>query len=112
MRKRFLTVMTAVLMLGLALLAADKADKPDKKTVAPTAVDSGTFSISVSGRRVASETFHVDQRQDGSTIVSELKFEDANIKAVQSSEMSMQPNGLLKKYTWKEVSPGKAQIVI
>lgn len=108
MRQRFVSAIIAVIMVSLALPAADKNDK---KSVS-TSVDSGTFGISVGGRRVASETFHVDQRQDGSTISSELKFDDATLKAVQSSEMTMRPNGLLKKYTWKEVSPGKAQIVV
>src|SRR4051794_25173830 len=109
MRQRFLMAAALVVTLSFALLAADKTDK---KTTAPTSVDSGTFSISVGGRRVASETFKVDQRQDGSTITSELKFEDASMKAVQSSEMTIKPNGLLKKYTWKEVTPGRAQIVV
>jgi hypothetical protein len=112
MRHRFLMAVALVATLSFSLCAADKADKTDKKTPAPTAVDSGTFSISVAGRRVASETFHVNQRQDGSTITSELTFADANVKARQSAEMAMQPNGLLKKYTWKEVAPGNAQIVV
>src|SRR3954465_6243686 len=99
------------LLLLLACTSLNGADKNDKK-IAPSSVDAGTFAIMVGGRRVASETFHVDQRQDGSSISSELKFEDANLKAIQNSEMTMQPNGLLKKYTWKEVTPGKAQIVV
>ena len=109
MRQRSLTAAALLAMLALSLPAADKNDK---KATVPTSVDSGTFSISVGGHRVASETFHVDQRQDGSTISSELRFDDANVKAVQSSEMTIKPNGLLKKYTWKEVTPGKAQIVV
>jgi hypothetical protein len=112
MRHRFLMAVALVATLSFSLPAADKAAKPDKKAPAPTAVDSGTFTISVAGRRVASETFHVDQRQDGSTITSELKFSDANVQALQSAEMTIRPDGLLKKYTWKEVTPGSAQIVV
>jgi hypothetical protein len=105
--RSFTCVMLAVSICG----AADK--NSDKKVVAPTSVDTGTFTIIVSGRKVASETFHVDQHPDGSTISSELKTDDPGLsKAVQNSEMSMQPNGLLKKYTWKEVTPGKSQIVV
>ena len=67
----------------------------------------------VEGHRVATETFHVDQRADGSTLTSELKTEDASMQsAVQNAEIVMQPNGLLKRYTWKEVTPSKAQIVV
>jgi hypothetical protein len=109
-RKIFLTL--PVILLVAFSTTLNGADKNDKK-VAPTSVDAGTFGILVNGQRVASETFHVDQRQDGSTISSELKYADAATgKAVQNSEMTMQPNGLLKKYVWKEILPGKAQIVV
>src|SRR5205085_12441084 len=93
-----------------AIMAADKAS--DKKAAAATSVDSGTFGIVINGKRVATETFHVDQRSDGSNITAELRFEDASIKAVQNSEMTMNAGGVLKKYVWQEVQPGKARIVI
>lgn len=110
MRRR--TVLITPTLVLLTLCTLNGADKNDKKNSSVTSVDSGTFGIIVGGRRVASETFHVDQRQDGSTVSSELKFDDSSVKAVQNSEMTMQPNGLLKKYIWKEVTPGKAQIVV
>lgn len=109
-RKVFLV--TALFLLILFFSPLQGADKTDKKSAAPTSVDSGTFGILVNGHRVASETFHVDQHQDGSSISSELKFDDSSVKAVQNSEMTMQPNGLLKRYIWKEVTPGKAQIIV
>lgn len=102
-----------LVLLFVVVAAASAADRSsDKKQLSASAVDSGTFGIMIGGKRVASETFHVDQRSDGSSLSSELRFEDAALKAVQNSEMSMQPNGLLKKYVWKEVQPGKAQIVV
>src|SRR5438874_2166031 len=109
---RRLAVLIAPALVLLTLCTLNGADKNDKKNSAATSVDSGVFGIMVGGRRVASETFHVDQRQDGSSVSSELKFDDSTVKAVQNSEMSMQPNGVLKKYVWKEVTPGKAQIVV
>ena len=113
MRRRSSAAMSTLVFIALAT-TLNGADKNDKKTTnaGAVSVDSGTFGISIGGRRIASETFHVDQRQDGSTISSELKFDDATTKAVQNSEMSIQPNGVLKKYTWKEITPGKAQIVV
>jgi hypothetical protein len=105
MRSLFCVVMVVVL--------CGAADKNSDKKVAPTSVDTGTFTIMVSGRKVASETFHVDQHTDGSVITSELKTDDPGLNnAVQNAEMTMRPNGLLKKYTWKEVTPSTSQIVI
>src|SRR5438874_7030470 len=109
--RRTMFLATSLMLLAFSSVL-NGADKNDKKTSATTSVDSGTFGIMVGGRRIASETFKVDQRQDGSTISSELKFDDSTMKAVQNSEMTIKPNGLLKKYVWKEVTPGKAQIVV
>lgn len=109
--KRILQLLIAIICFSP--LVVRSADKPtDKKSGPASTVDSGTFGILINGKRVASETFHVDQRSDGSSVSSELRFEDASVKAVQNSEMSLQPNGLLKKYVWKEVQPSKSQIVV
>jgi hypothetical protein len=102
-------------MVGLCLLAASSAaaasGKDDK---APTAqnVDSGSFGVFMNGRRVATETFSVHQSSTGSSIVSEFKSEAGADKAEQRSEWQMSPNGDLRKYEWKEVSPGQSQAVV
>jgi hypothetical protein len=97
-------ILTAFFTTGA--YAADKNAKPS------TSVDSGTFGIRVNGRRVATESFRVEQRSDLSSITSELKFSDASVQAVQTSELLMLPSGMLKRYTWKETQPGKSQIVV
>lgn len=113
MRRMISLTMRSALCIAVAVASCGAADKPSDKKAAPTSVDSGTFNIMVGGHRVAIETFHVEQHPDGSILTSELKTEDASLKsAVQNAEMSMQPNGLLKRYTWKEVTPSKAQIVV
>ena len=106
---------TLVALVGLCLLAASSAaaasGKDDK---APTAqnVDSGSFGVFMNGRRVATETFSVHQSSTGSSIVSEFKSEAGADKAEQKSEWQMSPNGDLRKYEWKEVSPGQSQAVV
>jgi hypothetical protein len=106
---------TLVALVGLCLLAASSAaaasGKDDK---APTAqnVDSGSFGVFMNGRRVATETFSVHQSSTGSSIVSEFKSEAGADKAEQRSEWQMSPNGDLRKYEWKEVSPGQSQAVV
>jgi hypothetical protein len=88
--------------------AADKDDKP----VAVQMVDSGSFGVFMNGHRVATETFSIHQSSSGSSIVSEFKSEAGADKAEQKSEWQMSPNGALRKYEWKEVSPGQAQAVV
>jgi len=110
-----LVAKTLVALVGLCLLVASSAaaasGKDDK---APTAqnVDSGSFGVFMNGRRVATETFSVHQSSTGSSIVSEFKSEAGADKAEQRSEWQMGPNGDLRKYEWKEVSPGQSQAVV
>ena len=112
---RAMVTITMVALVGLCLLAASSAaaasGKDDK---APTAqnVDSGSFGVFMNGRRVATETFSVHQSSTGSSIVSEFKSEAGADKADQRSEWQMSPNGDLRKYEWKEVSPGQSQAVV
>jgi hypothetical protein len=112
---RAMVTITMVALVGLCLLAASSAaaasGKDDK---APTAqnVDSGSFGVFMNGRRVATETFSVHQSSTGSSIVSEFKSEAGADKAEQRSEWQMSPNGDLRKYEWKEVSPGQSQAVV
>ncbi len=70
-------------------------------------MDSGAFGVFMSGRRVATETFSIQQSTSGSLIVSEFKSEQGMDKAVQSSELQLDPNGDIRKYEWKETLPEK-----
>jgi hypothetical protein len=72
-------------------------------------VDSGTFTVFKNGQRIATETFRVRQRSDYSVTTSDLKLEDGS---AQSSELQLWPNGDLRKYVWREVSPDRAQYVL
>ena len=63
----------------------------------------------MNGRRVGTETFSIHQCSTGSSIVSQFKSEAGADKAEQSSEWQMGSNGDLRKYEWKEISPGQSQ---
>jgi hypothetical protein len=104
--------MGALILNGLLASAFAASDKSDKNAKPSSAVDSGIFNIYVNGKRVATESFRVEQRSDLNTISSELKFDDSTIQAVQTSELQLLPSGLLKKYTWKETRPAKSQIIV
>lgn len=75
-------------------------------------VDSGAFGIFRQGRRVGTETFSIHQQPDVSVTVAQLKIEDGNDKATQTSELQIASNGDLRHYEWKEQTPEKAQATV
>ena len=95
--------------VAVALGTAAQAEK-GKET--GKSVDSGTFGIFINGKRVATETFSITQAATGSVITSQFKTDPGVDKAEQSSELQISPTGELKRYEWKEVSPGQAQATV
>lgn len=78
---------------------------------APTAqiVDSGSFGVFVNGKRVATETFKIEQREGGSTARSELKVEDGSM---QRSEMELTARGEIVRYDWQQERPTRAELSV
>jgi hypothetical protein len=99
------TAMIAAIAILCPLLAA--RSKPEKTQV----VDSGTFAVLVNGEQMATETFRIEQGAGLSTLTSEFKSESGP-KAVQKAELQVTSAGDLRRYTWHELSPEKAQIVV
>jgi hypothetical protein len=89
------------LVVSLPALAADTGQL----------VDSGSFGIFVGGKRVATETFEIRQRNDYSSATAELKVDDAS-RSTQKAELQLSPAGDLRRYEWRELSPGRAQAVV
>ncbi|MFL6301452.1 MAG: hypothetical protein ACJ71N_12685 [Terriglobales bacterium] len=83
---------------------ASKKDKPDTST---KMVDSGTFGVFVNGRRVATETFNIQQNGEGSTTTSEFRLQDGSHPPI-SSDWQLTPTGDLRHYAWKD-GTGKSQ---
>lgn len=98
-------------MVGLLALATF-ASAGDKKEAGGQAVDSGSFGVFMNGRRVATESFSIQQNANGSVITSQFKTEEGLDKAEQNSELQLAVNGDIRKYEWKEVTPGKAQATV
>jgi hypothetical protein len=98
----------------VCLLAATSAAGSGKDDKAPGTqmVDSGSFGVFMNGKRVATETFSIHQSAAESTITSEFKSEAGADTAVQTSLWQMGSGGELRKYEWKEVSPGQSQAVV
>jgi hypothetical protein len=105
-------LLACIVAMSAASLSSQAADAPKTKSENFIVVDSGSFGIMVNGKRVATEKFRMEQRSDVNKATSELKFDGSDSQATQNAEMEVTSAGLLKKYTWREVQPSKAQIVV
>ncbi|PYY04056.1 MAG: hypothetical protein DMG64_05690 [Acidobacteria bacterium] len=81
----------------------------EAKAPSSQVIDSGSFGVFVNGRRVATETFKIEQRSGGSTAKSELKVEDGSL---QRSEMELTDRGEIIRYGWQQDKPTKAELSV
>jgi hypothetical protein len=106
-----LIALWACLASPVADWAKDK--EKDKGNQPPAAdVDSGSFGVYSAGHRVATETFSIKSRPDGSVVSSEFKSEQGEQKAAQSSELHLTPSVELQRYSWKETLPEPTEAVV
>jgi hypothetical protein len=100
--KRFLAQISIAAFISTASLAAK----------APNAqiVDSGSFGVYLDGKRVATETFKIEQKPDVSIARSELKVQDGNVS--QDSEMQMNSRGDILHYSWHQSQPVKSELSV
>lgn len=103
------TIRMGIAGVLLLPLLAPASDKPKD---AGQMVDSGSFGVFLNGRRIATETFSIQQNASGSIATSQFKTEEGTDKSVQSSELQLTPSGEIRKYEFKELSPGKAQATV
>jgi len=97
-------------LLVIGSLTLPLTAKP--KESGPRTVDSGSFGIFVSGRRVGTEKFTIRQDTHSSVISSELKVDDGNYSADQTYEMRLQASGDLTRYEWRQIVPTDASITV
>jgi len=86
------------------------ASKKDKAPATTKMVDSGSFGVFVNGKRVATETFNVQQSAEGSSATSQFKVEDGS-RPPLSSEWQLTSTGDLRRYEWKD-GTGKSQTTV
>ena len=72
-------------------------------------IDSGSFGVFINGKRVATETFKIEQHEGSSVAKSEIKAQDG---ALQRSEMELTSSGDIVRYGWQEIQPVKAVISV
>jgi len=100
-------LLSAVLFSATWLNANDKGK--DKNAPAAKVADAGSFGIYMDGKRVGTETFKIEDRGEYSIASAELKIDDGETKATQTSEMQLLPNGELRSYVWRAIAPTKEE---
>jgi hypothetical protein len=103
---RLALVLCSSVLVTIPLSAKDKEKSP------ADVVDSGSFGIFTTGRRVATETFAIKQGSDGSVVSSVFKSAEGEQQAEQSSELQLTPSVDLRRYEWKEISPEKTAATV
>jgi len=99
----------AVVPFLMVLLAMAPAWAKDKEST--QAVDSGAFGVFANGRRVATETFSIEQVPGGSLVTAQVKTE-GNTSPAQSSELRLTAGGDLVRYEWHDLGPNKSSLVV
>jgi hypothetical protein len=101
------------LALALTLVvSAFAAAKEKEKEQEGRKIDSGSFGLFMGGHRVGTETFSIYEDQNGSVIESEFKTEGSAAQATQNSELRLTASGEIRRYDWREVSPGRSHLTI
>jgi hypothetical protein len=112
------TACVAALLTALAITAGAWVKSQDKnKTALPKAaasrvVDSGSFGIFMEGKRVGTETFHIEEGPGVSVATSDVKIDDGANKLEQHAEMRVASNGALRFYRWWSTLPSREEVIV
>jgi hypothetical protein len=113
MQSRFgISIHLGALLASAFIFASFAAFAAPDKESSGRVVDSGSFGVFMSGKRVATETFSVRQGPDGSSVTSRFEAESGANKAAQSSDLQLDSGGNLKSYEWTETSPGTSHATV
>lgn len=107
---RFVLIISVIATCTFAAAAPNEKEKENKHE--GTEIDSGSFGVFQNNHRVGTEKFTIYQTSYGSLTHSEFKTENAPTEAAQISDLQLTSNGEIRRYEWKEISPGKAQSAV
>jgi hypothetical protein len=75
-------------------------------------VDAGSFGVYNGAKRVATETFSIQETPGGSMIKTDFKAGEGVDASHQTSELEITSAGDLRRYEFHELAPGKAQATV
>jgi hypothetical protein len=110
----FVALITALVCIAPEQASAgkDRDLNKNEKEHGAQVIDSGSFGVFMSGHRVGTEKFSIDQTNSGSVIKSEFRTDNDPNLAVQDSVLELTAGGDIRRYEWKELSPGQGQSVV
>jgi hypothetical protein len=108
----FFLIIVVIALCTAAAAAPAPNEKERENKHEGTEIDSGSFGVFQNNHRVGTEKFTIYQTSYGSLTHSEFKTENASTEAAQTSELQLTGNGEIRRYEWKEISPGKAQSTV
>lgn len=100
--KRFL----AHLCIATTVVVSVSAAKAPSSQI----VDAGSFGVYLDGKRVATETFRIEQKTDSSIAHSELKVQDGDV--AQESDLQLNSRGDIIHYSWHQLHPVKSELSV
>jgi hypothetical protein len=106
----FALIISVIATCTFAAASPNEKEKENKHE--GTEIDSGSFGVFQNNHRVGTEKFTIYQTSYGSLTHSEFKTENAPTEAAQMSDLQLTSNGEIRRYEWKEISPGKAQSAV
>jgi hypothetical protein len=106
--KSLCKLFVVILAFNVVVFAGQSKEKEHEGTL----VDSGSFGVFMGGHRKGTEVFSIYQSTGGSTIESEFKTQGAEQESSQTSEMRLTASGEIRRYDWKELSPGKSMFSV
>jgi hypothetical protein len=98
----------ALLALAICLVAVPLAAKDP----VGRGVDAGSFGVYNGAKRVATETFSIEETSGGSMIKTDFKAGEGADASHQTSELEITSAGDLRRYEFHELAPGKAQATV
>jgi len=99
--KKIAFVLAGLLLMSVPFFAKDSGNQ----------VDSGSFGIWVNNKRLATETFSVQQQSNGNSVIIS-QFKDDGGGAEQNSELHLSSSGTLLSYEWHETAPEKSSLKV
>ncbi len=104
--------MKLVVVAAIMAVSVSSASGQDNKRSDSTPVDSGSFGVFLNGKRVATEKFTIVQHGSVGVLNAEVKIDDGNTRAEQSSQMRVGGDGVLQSYQWRSTLPAKEESTV
>lgn len=103
-------VSLALLLSACYVLPKDQGKNTENKK--KEAVDSGSFSVYLDNKRIATEKFTIEQQAGEGILTAAISLDDGTTRAEQTSEMRVGADGNLRLYHWRYTLPTQEESTV